>query len=248
MQKYSIVAYMRRSILAGLMLLIAAMAFPQEMTDSHINKSDNEGRKQGLWKVYDELGGLKYTGEYVDGKPVGTFTYYYPGGAVKALVVHDPDGLTIRVRNFHTNGKLMAEGKYLNQKKDSTWLYYSEEDGTLSAEELYSHTLREGVWKTFYPEGQVAEEMIYRNDIKEGPWTRYFTDGKVKMKATYINDKLEGQYIIYNLDGMVQVSGFYKNSEKDGTWVFFLDSGEMDKKEVYENGKLISQEIITKSE
>ena len=232
---------MKRSIYLALMIFAALFVRSQEMTDSHINKSDREGRRQGLWKVYDEVGNLKYTGDYLDGKPIGTFTYYYPEGEVKALVRHSEGGGAAYVKNYHRNGKLMAEGKYTDQKKDSTWLYYNESDGSLSLEEYYQNTVKEGVWKTFYPEGQVAEEVIYIHDRKDGPWTQYFTDGKVKLKAAYVNDQIEGQYIVYHLNGMVEVSGFFQNSFKNGTWVYFNDKGDMEKREEYQSGKLISQ-------
>lgn len=247
-QNYSIVLFMKRAFYTCFLLLSFSIVYAQEFSDNHINKADAMGRKQGLWKVYDEGGDLKYKGEYVDGKPVGTFTYYYPDGIVKATLNFIDSGAIAYAKNYHPNGKLMAVGKYVNQKKDSTWLYYSQEDGTLSTEEHYLNTIKEGVWKTYYPEGQVAEEVIYRNDLREGPWIQYFTDGKVKMKAAFINDKLEGQYFIYHLNGMVEVSGTYVNNEKDGPWIFFDEQGAMEKRENYSLGKQLSVENFKENE
>jgi antitoxin component YwqK of YwqJK toxin-antitoxin module len=216
----------------------------QEITDNHINKSDTLGRKQGLWRVYDESGNLKYSGQYENGVPTGSFTYYYPEGKIKAVLNHLDSGNVVYAKNYFPAGHVMAEGKYIDQKKDSTWLYYSESDGSLSSEEHYNNTVKDGVWKTYYPEGQVAEEIIYRNGLKEGPWVQYFTDGKVKMKTTYINDEIEGQYLIYHLNGMVEVSGAYLNSKKNGTWVFYNEIGLMEKREEYKDGLLLDQEIL----
>ena len=64
---------MKYLILAVLLCMMLPCAFAQEITDTHINKADANGRKQGVWKVYDEEGNLKYTGEYINGKPVWHF-------------------------------------------------------------------------------------------------------------------------------------------------------------------------------
>jgi antitoxin component YwqK of YwqJK toxin-antitoxin module len=235
---------MVRSILAGIWTLALLGLQAQEISDNHINKADINGRKQGLWKVYDEDGNLRYTGNYADGKPMGTFTYYYPSGKVKARMDHLDSGRVIYAKNFHPNGILMAEGKYTEQKKDSIWRYYNEQDGSLAAEERYMNNLKDGVWKVYYPEGMIAEEVTYLNDKKEGAWIQYFTDGKIKSKASWINDRLEGLYLVYHLNGFVEVSGNYIHSERNGIWIFNNDKGELEKREEYINGELVNQEIF----
>jgi antitoxin component YwqK of YwqJK toxin-antitoxin module len=234
---------MRKLIFAFLLFLNSSLLLAQELTDSHINKVDGKGRRQGSWKVYDGDGNLKFTGNYVHGKPVGQFTYYYPTGKIKAVVHQEDSGRVARVINYHPDGVIMARGKYIGQKKDSTWLYYSSEDGTLSAEEHYQNTLKEGVWKTYFPEGGVAEEVTYRADRKDGRWIQYFTDGTVKMKTQYVNDQLEGLYVIYHLKGSVEISGSFVQSNKHGTWVYLDANGVLEKREEYENGKLISRQV-----
>jgi len=230
--------------LTSSMILLQA----QELTDTHINKVDVQGRRQGLWRVYDGDGNLKFTGEFHDDKPMGEFRYFYPNGKTKAIVLQSDSGRISHVTNYYSNGNVMARGKYVDQKKDSTWLYYTEEDGSLASEELYVSGSKEGVWKVFYPEGAIAEEINYRDNIRNGPWTLYFTDGNTKLKATYVDDKLEGTYLIYHLNGNVEVSGSFLHDNKHGTWVYLSDLGVLEKKEEYVNGKLENQEIIEKDE
>lgn len=218
-------------------------AFAQEITDSHINKVDPQGRRQGMWRIYDVDGNLKFTGEFHNGKPLGTFHFYYPSGKIKAEIRQQDSGRVAYARNYYANGNLMATGKYINQLKDSTWLYYSEEEGTLASEEFYVNGRMDGVWKIYYPDGKVAEETSYSNDLKEGPWMQYFTDGSVKQKASHSADKLEGAFIVYHLNGKVEVSGTYLNDDKHGTWVYLTDLGELVKKEEYYHGKLLDEEI-----
>jgi antitoxin component YwqK of YwqJK toxin-antitoxin module len=221
----------------------------QELTDTHINKVDLQGRRQGLWRVYDgDEGYLKFTGEFQNDKPVGEFLYFFPNGKTKAIILQLDSGRISYATNFYLNGNIMAKGKYINQKKDSTWLYYNEEDATLASEEYYASGSKEGVWKVYYPEGGVAEEITYQNNLRHGPWMLYFTDGKLKLKATYVDDKLEGQYDIYHLNGKVEVSGTFLHDNKHGTWVYLSEIGELEKREEYVNGKMEEQEILKQEE
>jgi antitoxin component YwqK of YwqJK toxin-antitoxin module len=233
---------MKRLLLIGFLQMLVFSVFAQEVYDGHLNMVDKEGRKQGTWKLYDDDGNLKFYGEYLNGQPVGALKFFYPDGSAKAIVTHSDNGRVVHTRNYYNNGNPMASGKYISQKKDSTWLYYNEEDSTLSAEENYTGGMKEGLWKTYYPEGQVAEEITYRQDKKDGPWVQYFTDGKVKSKGLYVNDTIEGQFTVFYLNGMVEISGTYLNNEKDGTWVYMKETGEMEKKEEYKSGMLISKD------
>jgi antitoxin component YwqK of YwqJK toxin-antitoxin module len=234
--------------LVTLLILMAVMARGQEYASTHINKVDDQGRRQGLWKVYDAGGELKFQGVFVNDHPMGKFLYYYPNGNRKAEVTYLDSGKVDYTTMFHPNGKLMARGKHSGQKKDSTWQYFSEEDGSLVSEEIYAGGGGQGVWRTFYSSGQVAEEITYRNGIKDGPCTRYFTDGTVKSTCTYVNGMLEGLFVIHHLNGSVEVSGTYRNSKKEDVWVYLTDEGELEKKEYYRGGNLVRTESNTEDE
>jgi antitoxin component YwqK of YwqJK toxin-antitoxin module len=234
---------MKRLFLLFCLVCFILPGFAQEITDTHINKVDSQGRRQGMWRIYDVDGNLKFTGEFQNGKPRGTLHFYYPSGNIKAEILQIDSGRVSYARNFYSNGNLMATGKYVEQLKDSTWLYYSEEEGTLASEEFYKNGRKEGVWKIYYPDGKVAEETSYSRDMKDGPWLQYFTDGSLKQKATHSSGKLEGSFIIYHLNGKVEVSGTYQNDDKHGTWVYLTDLGELVKKEEYIHGKLITEEV-----
>jgi antitoxin component YwqK of YwqJK toxin-antitoxin module len=246
--RYSELAMDFRMILLALATFACLSSSAQELGTTHINSADEQGRKQGLWKVYDTDGGLKYKGTYVDGKPVGEFVYFYPTGKVQAEVNNLDMGRVSYIRMYHPDGKLMTEGKYLDKKKDSTWNYYNGSDGSLALVEHYKAGIKEGEWTTYYPSGQVMEVYRYTNDLKEGPWKQYFSDGSLKSEGTYKHDNMDGLYVLHHLNGNVEVSGTYKDGQKDGTWVYLNEIGELQKKEVYKKGVLISLEETTPKE
>lgn len=231
-----------RVIILQVLLVLFSGSFAQELFTSHTNEVDALGRRQGKWIVFDGNGNIKFEGVFKDGVPTGEFTHYYPKGMKKATIYYRDGEKDVFMISFFENGKVMAEGKYVDQKKDSTWKFYSEITGTIVSLETYENTIKSGVWQTYYENGKVLEEITYKDDIREGSCNQYFTNGEIKSKSIYINDRLEGLTTIYHLNGKVNVSGTYKNSQKDGIWMYFNEIGEKEMKEVYSNGDLLTVE------
>ncbi len=73
---------------------------------------------------------------------------------------------------YHPNGNIASKGKYVNQKKEGKWQFFSEmTKDYLISEDIYSGDLRNGLSVKFYPDSTVAEKVRYVNDIKQGEWT-----------------------------------------------------------------------------
>ena len=220
------------------------LGYSQDLLDPTINQVDDQGHKQGNWRTVDEAGNLKFEGAFINDIPVGTFTFYYPDGKIRAVSVMFDNGKRSRTKLFHPNGRLMGEGNYLNKVKDSTWNYYSDFDGVRLSSEYYIEGALDGNVVNYYPQGDVAEEIPYKMGLKDGVWKQYFTDGKLKLKATYINDMLEGMMFVYYQNGVPEVSGIYKNNFKDGPWLYFTDKGVAYKKETFLKGSLKKTETF----
>ena len=77
-----------------------------------INQYNENGKKHGLWKYYDEDGKLIGGGCYENGKEVGPWKTYW------------------------NNGKLLSEGCYKNGEKIGIWKYY-DKNGILTEEKTY---------------------------------------------------------------------------------------------------------------
>ena len=109
-----------RPSLLILALGLAASAFAQP--PASVNRKHAQGRKQGPWeKPWADSQQLRYQGQFKDDKPVGTFTYFSTAGKVESTVAHYATGDASRARHFHPDGKLMAEGRYVGEQKDSIW-------------------------------------------------------------------------------------------------------------------------------
>lgn len=204
-----------------------------------INYTDASGSKQGNWRKFDKEGHKLYDGQFKDGVPYGIFRYYYMDGKLKTTSVLSDGGKTARTVSYAGNGKKIAEGNYRNEKKDSTWKYFSDFDGILLSEETYVLGVKNGVSKTFYPNGNIAELINYRDGKKDGEWIQYYDDGKVRFKGIYVNDDKEGPFTGYYPDGKINLSGGYKAGHKDGTWSLYGEKGEILSVEKYSDGALI---------
>lgn len=228
---------MNRLLLVFMILGMNFLVFSQDS----INRTDASGRRQGVWKKVDKDGHKLYEGQFTDGIPTGEFRYYSPDGKIKTVSVMSDEGKTARTVSFATNGLKIAEGKYRFEKKDSTWRYYSELDGVLLSEENYLAGTRNGVSKTFYPNGNITEVIHYLSGKKEGEWIQYFDDGKVKFKGAYLNDEKEGPFTGYFSSGKISFSGAYKAGHMDGNWTFYDENGGVMRTDKYSEGAQVKE-------
>jgi antitoxin component YwqK of YwqJK toxin-antitoxin module len=228
-----------------LLFCFPAFLFAQEAP----NKTDAAGKKQGHWIKLDINKKKVYEGSFVNDVPTGKFIYYYPTGEQKAVSVFSKNGTISRTKMYSVGGKIMGEGKYVNEKKDSLWKFY-DEDGGLLSEENYVNGLKDGKSKVFYLTGQLAEERTWKMGLLDGPRVNYFESGQIKYKGQYVKGKVEGKVTFYHPTGKVDAEGIYVNDLKDGAWKYYKEDGTLKRTDVYKRGVLTSPDpnIITKEQ
>jgi antitoxin component YwqK of YwqJK toxin-antitoxin module len=223
-----------KNIFLVVLMLSGLAGFSQEE-----NKIDAKGQKQGEWKKYHENGRLRYVGNFKNDKPLGEFKYYDTAGSMQKKVDHE-NGASYFI-GFHKTGEVMVVGKYIDQKRDSTWNTYDVE-GYKKSTEFFINGLKNRVSYVYYPNGQIAEEKAFFNDFENGKWIKYSIDGKMKMEAIYENGGLEGKAVYYRSNGKRSISGFYYHGTRNGVWLYFgADGKKIEKKEKYDKGKRIDE-------
>ncbi|MDP1745631.1 MAG: hypothetical protein Q8L90_08640 [Bacteroidota bacterium] len=156
------------------------------------NVIDAAGRKQGHWIKFSANKKKLYDGNFVNDVPEGKFIYFTEAGIPWAITIFSQKGKVGYNQHFSAAGKLVGEGKYLNQKKDSLWKFYND-GGKLVSVENYLNDLKHGSCKVYYSNGQLSEDKVYANGLLDGPCIKYFSDGKIKYKGQFIKDKAEGK-------------------------------------------------------
>jgi antitoxin component YwqK of YwqJK toxin-antitoxin module len=214
------------------LLALATSAFAQS------NVTDATGKKQGPWIKRYPNGNILYQGTFKDDKPTGEFRRFYEDGTLKAVLVYDVTGNTATAVFYHPGGRKAAEGKYVAQKKEGTWKYYSAvTDDYLISEENYVADKHEGLSRKFYNTGTVAEILPYHSDLKDGEWIQYYTDGTICLKATYVKGMLDGAFFLYFPGGSLEYEGTYVADKRNGKWKAYNEDGSLKSEMEYIEGK-----------
>ncbi len=231
--------------LLALLLPVILAAQPGNLPDT-LNQYDEQGKKHGYWIVRNDEDIKVYEGRFEHGDPVGTLIRYFGNGNKKAEMHHLPDGRNVRVIFYYPDGKLAGKGKYLDQKKDSTWLYYSYYEGHLSMKEHYASGQKQGSTKKFYPDRSISEITFWKDGQRHGPWKQYYENGRLKLVARFEEGRLEGTFEIFNNEGEPAASGSYLHNKMHGTWKYYDQEGKEDFQVIYEHGKPANPAVLEK--
>lgn len=86
---------------------------------------------------------------------------------------------------------------------------------------------RDGVFYKKFSNEPFTGEVVsgggrLKNGKKEGMWETYFTNGQLSSKGSYKNGESEGLWEVYSSDGGLISKGSYKNGEREGLWIYYL--------------------------
>lgn len=218
-----------------LILLIPFSSFSQ------MNQTDGQGLRQGMWQKTHPNGRLMYEGNFRDGKPVGEWKRYYEGGQTKAVIRYQENSDSAYATLFDRWGKKMAEGIYRDEKREGTWIFYS--NGQKISEEEYAAGVRHGTSRTYYPTGELLEESEWQNGVQEGNHSVYFQTGKPYMQCKFSNGKRNGLCLSYFANNRIEMEAYYQNNLRHGGWKFFNEKGDFLYSLEYDQGQLLNPEV-----
>ncbi|TMM31368.1 toxin-antitoxin system YwqK family antitoxin [Polaribacter aestuariivivens] len=154
---------------------------------------------------------------------------------------------------YYKNGKLLGEGKMVNEKKEGPWVLYHA-TGEILGKGSYKNNLEDGYWEAYFPAGEIFFKGNFTNGKRVGKWLevdglskqylleKFYDNDKLlnpdKYKAFYqsgeihavtglIDGKKNGIYKAYYKDKTTEVEGKFDKGKRVGPW-----------KEYYENGQL----------
>lgn len=82
--------------------------------------------------------------------------------------------------------------------------------------------IKNGVEKTYYPNGVLWLELTYKNGKLEGIQKSYFENGKIQTEEDYINDKRNGLYKGYSSNGKLYVEYTFIDDKKNGPFALYI--------------------------
>ncbi|UTW61338.1 hypothetical protein KFE98_15140 [bacterium SCSIO 12741] len=230
-------SHLIQSIRIGSLLVLMACALTSfGQSSDTLNVVDGKGRKQGKWEKKYENGKVRYTGQFKDDRPVGTFVYF-DWNSVKMSEVRHTTNDSAQVVFYHKNGKKMAEGMYYQQKRTGKWKFYDAEEA-ISSQEFYLNGVKNGPARIYYKDGQIARDFNHRNGLEHGKLTDYFQNGKVKFRADYVDGNPDGKVEYFHPNGAIRILGYYRFAVQNGTWTYFDRNSLPERYEFYKEGFL----------
>jgi len=217
-----------------------------------INRTDKFGLKQGSWKYFWENGNMKEEGTFLNDKKKGYFKYYDEEGNFKYVEKYDNDNLVVDATEtrqmdirtvYHPNGKPAITATYYKGVPDGIRREF-DENGIV----IKGYVFTNGIVK--------YEGITDEQGKRQGLWKEYYPTGELKSQGHYINSNQEGDWKFYFVNQRTEVEGRYKNGKKEGAWYWYYPNGAMLQEENWNNGKLDGEfleyneigEIIVKGE
>ncbi len=206
-----------------------------------MNHTDSDGLRQGKWQRNYPNGRLMYEGFFKDNRPSGEWVRYHETGQVKAKISYSENSDSAYALLFDVHQKKIAEGFYLNEKREGRWIFYV--NNRKVSEEEYSEGIKHGISQTFYDSGEVLDETEWRNGKQEGSYRAFFKNGKPYMQCKYSNGKRNGLCLSYFSNGRVEMEAGYKDNLRHGAWKYSDENGNYLYTLQYAEGQLLNPEV-----
>jgi len=211
------------------------------ITFSQINQTDSNGLRQGLWKKQQANGRLIYEGNFKNGNPVGEWKRYHGGGQVKAIITYKTESDSAFTQLFDKFRKKVAEGNYVNQKKEGNWVYFS--GNRKIAEEQFLGGVKNGTSFKYYDTGELMEQVDWIEGKQDGRYQIFYKNGQAYLQCKIKQNNRHGLCLIHTQNGKLETEAHYNNNLRDGEWKYYDVMGEFQYSLKYINGEILNPEV-----
>jgi len=188
-----------KTLLIALLIIAGSTVYAQ-------NKTNEEGRRVGYWKITGEVDSkpgyspdaLIEEGEYNAGRKVGMWKAYYPSGKIKSEITYAMGRPKGPYKTYYENGQVEEQGSWsLNKNQGKFTRYY--ENGQVQQSFNFDETgKRNGPQKYFYENGQLMIEGNWNGGKEDGAVKEYFEDGSVKSVRVFNGGKMDETKSTFN--------------------------------------------------
>jgi uncharacterized protein len=210
-----------------------------------------DGLRNGILKIWYPNFKIELMENYKVGIKDGVQTYFNNNGTKKSEIKYTMgnvnDGIYINylangqkeTETTYKNGKIVLvgryeDGKYIVTQEQSIELY---PNGLKKFEGTLISGKKEGIWNSWYEEGQPKCEEMFKDGIHIGPYVSWFEYGKKELEGNYLNGKKEGLWISWYERGQKKSEENYKDGLKNGLTVSWFVNGQKESEGSYRNDK-----------
>src|SRR6218665_332316 len=225
-------------------------------TYSQNGKIKSEGNRKNfqldsVWKFYNEQGRLAFSFDYKEGKKNGQKkTFDTKEGFLITSEGYENDVKQGNTTIYYKDGKVKQTIPFVAGKEEGPGFEYAPDStivtitqykmGFIQKEEKINRKdangLKQGTWKTFYPDGVVKTEVNYTDDKMNGYFKEYSVKGSLLNTTKYINGvvqtnapelaKLDVKTTYYD-NGAVRFTATYKDGVAEGIQREFSPEGKV---------------------
>lgn len=201
------------------------------------NKTDTDGKKQGLWEEKTPAGVSK--GSFVNNLKDGCWTTYSADGKLLRIDHFNKgqrEGIAVEIDQ---RGYLVSETYYANDLIEGTAkrFFYGSNPASLID---YAHGKINGKKKIYYENsaGKLMEESEYKDDIKNGPSNFYTLNGDPIAEYVYVNNMLQGLQKTYYPGKKIMSEQQFADNVENGPYKEYYESGKIKSEGIYVKGQL----------
>jgi len=201
-----------------------------------INRIDEKGDKQGIWKEFYEDGKLNIEKGYKNNKLEGYYKKYDRKGSL-ILTLRYEKGVIVENNAIDDQEEIEIRKEYDN-------------DGSLKFSGPYKRNTPIGIHREYSKDGEVINSKIYDNNgnivsvgivnekgEKQGKWKNYYTKDKLLSEGKYVDNEKTGTWKYCFKNGRIEQTGKYRNGKPNEIWKWYYNNGKLIKEEEYFNGK-----------
>jgi len=240
-------------------------------------KIKSEGNRKNfvldsLWKFYTAKGLMSVSQEYASGKKNGYKSTFEPSekdSTVGVLISkeHYVNDTLQGTAYYYKKGKLhqtipykwgLAEGKSYEFSPDSliTSIIIYKGGFVKKVTKINQYNTeghKEGLWQTFFANGEVKWEGTYTDGKRDGYFKTYNETGSLLTIEKYINDVLQNNppelatletKTTYFSNGNVKTEGPYKDNKPVGLHRTYNEDGTIAKVDVFDSGRVMAEGVL----
>jgi antitoxin component YwqK of YwqJK toxin-antitoxin module len=206
------------------------------LTDKEeINRTDDLGNKQGVWKEFYPDGKVKKEVDYRDGMLDGLYKEFnekgnlvmvlkYADGQVIAEDIEDEE--TIEIRNeYDDRNRLVSSGPFRQNIPIGIHRKYDPQGNVIES-------------RTYDNKGiMISEGIVDEEGKKQGPWKDYYPGGELKSNGQYKDNYRTGRWTFYRINGNTEQTGTYNLGRPHGLWEWYYEDGSILREEEFFNGR-----------
>lgn len=219
--------------------------------------SYSHGRKTGVWvKFFKDGQHVKLKGNYVNNRPNGNYTRYYPNGKIKEVGTFGNKKQTGSLIRYYKNGQISYKATFTADGKESGGVKHFYENGKLQAEYTIVSGKVNGTYKQYNENGTLKAALKFNNgrmtetvkankpggnddysnpDSKEPP---PFVKSPITKGVKFFPD---GYNKVYNANDEIWLDGNFKNGQLfDGKVYIYSSNGILKRIRIYKEGKFHS--------